>query len=80
MGTANHNSIPEMINRKDCRKALVDCSSPNASSPYRLAASILHQNGITKLIEMAGGLAAWDAAHTPAGRLACLTVSRENGL
>ncbi|MGB6975263.1 MAG: hypothetical protein WBD67_11320 [Terracidiphilus sp.] len=30
-----------------------------------IAASILHQYGITNLIEMAGGLAAWDAAKLP---------------
>jgi len=30
-----------------------------------IAASILHQYGITNLIEIAGGLAAWDAAKLP---------------
>jgi hydroxyacylglutathione hydrolase len=30
-----------------------------------MASSILHQYGITNLIEMAGGLAAWDAAKLP---------------
>jgi hydroxyacylglutathione hydrolase len=28
--------------------------------------SILHHHGITNLIELAGGLAAWDAAKLPA--------------
>ncbi len=38
-----------------------------ATRPYRssIAASILHRHGITNLIEMAGGLSAWDAAKLP---------------
>ncbi|QOY87895.1 MBL fold metallo-hydrolase [Paludibaculum fermentans] len=43
---------------RDCRIA-VHCAGGYRSS---IAASILHQNGITLLIEMAGGLAAWEAA------------------
>lgn len=30
-----------------------------------IAAGILHQHGITRLVEMAGGIAAWDAARLP---------------
>jgi len=44
------------------RRVAVHCAGGYRSS---IAASILHQHGITKLIEMAGGLAAWDAAHLP---------------
>jgi hydroxyacylglutathione hydrolase len=40
----------------------VHCAGGYRSS---IAASILHQHGITNLIEMAGGLAAWDAAKLP---------------
>ena len=41
--------------------------SGHCAGGYRssIAASILHQYGITHLIEMAGGLAAWDAAQLP---------------
>jgi hydroxyacylglutathione hydrolase len=48
----------------------VHCAGGYRSS---IAASILHQYGITDLVEMAGGLAAWDAA--------CLspTPDRNNG-
>ena len=41
------------------RRIAVHCAGGYRSS---IAASILHQYGITQLIEMAGGLAAWDAA------------------
>ena len=41
------------------RRIVVHCAGGYRSS---IAASILHQHGITNLIEMAGGLAAWDAA------------------
>ncbi len=44
------------------RRVAVHCAGGYRSS---IAASILHQHGITNLIEMAGGLAAWDAAHLP---------------
>ncbi|HEX4229458.1 MAG TPA: MBL fold metallo-hydrolase [Bryobacteraceae bacterium] len=41
------------------RRIAVHCAGGYRSS---IAASILHQYGITNLIEMAGGLAAWDVA------------------
>ncbi len=41
------------------RRIAVHCAGGYRSS---IAASILHQYGITNLVEMAGGLAAWDAA------------------
>ena len=44
------------------RRIAVHCAGGYRSS---IAASILHQYGITRLIEMAGGLAAWDAAQLP---------------
>jgi hydroxyacylglutathione hydrolase len=44
------------------RRIAVHCAGGYRSS---IAASILHQYGITDLIEMAGGLAAWDAAKLP---------------
>jgi hydroxyacylglutathione hydrolase len=44
------------------RRIAVHCAGGYRSS---IAASILHQYGITRLIEMAGGLAAWDAAKLP---------------
>src|ERR1700691_5611707 len=44
------------------RRLAVHCAGGYRSS---IAASILHQYGITHLIEMAGGLAAWDAAQLP---------------
>src|SRR5271154_5980576 len=44
------------------RRVAVHCAGGYRSS---IAASILHQHGITRLIEMAGGLAAWDAAQLP---------------
>jgi rhodanese-related sulfurtransferase len=44
------------------RRIAVHCAGGYRSS---IAASILHQYGITNLIEMAGGLAAWQAAQLP---------------
>jgi hydroxyacylglutathione hydrolase len=44
------------------RRVAVHCAGGYRSS---IAAGILHQYGITQLIEMAGGLAAWDAARLP---------------
>ena len=44
------------------RRIAVHCAGGYRSS---IAAGILHQYGITNLIEMAGGLAAWDAAQLP---------------
>jgi rhodanese-related sulfurtransferase len=44
------------------RRIAVHCAGGYRSS---IAASILHQYGITNLIEIAGGLAAWDAAKLP---------------
>ena len=44
------------------RRIAVHCAGGYRSS---IAISILHHYGITKLIEMAGGLAAWDAAKLP---------------
>jgi rhodanese-related sulfurtransferase len=44
------------------RRIAVHCAGGYRSS---IAAGILHQHGITQLTEMAGGLAAWDAAHLP---------------
>src|SRR5580658_6076565 len=44
------------------RRVAVHCAGGYRSS---IGASILHQYGITNLIEMAGGLAAWEAAKLP---------------
>jgi rhodanese-related sulfurtransferase/glyoxylase-like metal-dependent hydrolase (beta-lactamase superfamily II) len=44
------------------RRLAVHCAGGYRSS---IAVSILHQHGITNLIEMAGGLAAWEAAKLP---------------
>ncbi len=44
------------------RRMVVHCAGGYRSS---IAASILHQYGITNLVEMAGGLAAWEAAKLP---------------
>ena len=44
------------------RRIAVHCAGGYRSS---IAISILHQYGITNLMEMAGGLAAWDAARLP---------------
>jgi hydroxyacylglutathione hydrolase len=44
------------------RRILLHCAGGYRSS---IAAGILHQYGITNLVEMAGGLAAWEAAQLP---------------
>lgn len=44
------------------RRVAVHCAGGYRSS---IAASILHQHGITNLVEMCGGMAAWDAAKLP---------------
>jgi hydroxyacylglutathione hydrolase len=44
------------------RRVAVHCAGGYRSS---IAVSILHQYGITRLIEMAGGIAAWSAAQLP---------------
>jgi hydroxyacylglutathione hydrolase len=44
------------------RRIAVHCAGGYRSS---IAASILHQHGITNLIEVVGGLAAWEAAKLP---------------
>ena len=44
------------------RRIAVHCAGGYRSS---IAASVLHQYGVTNLIEMAGGLAAWEAAQLP---------------
>jgi hydroxyacylglutathione hydrolase len=44
------------------RRIAVHCAGGYRSS---IAAGILHRHGISDLIEMAGGIAAWDAAHLP---------------
>ncbi len=44
------------------RRIVVHCAGGYRSS---IAVSILHQYGITNLIEIAGGLAAWKAARLP---------------
>jgi hydroxyacylglutathione hydrolase len=44
------------------RRIVIHCAGGYRSS---IAASILHRYGITNLIEMAGGLAAWEAANLP---------------
>ncbi|MGC2161460.1 MAG: MBL fold metallo-hydrolase [Silvibacterium sp.] len=44
------------------RRIAVHCAGGYRSS---IAASLLHQEGITNVAEIAGGLAAWEAAHLP---------------
>jgi hydroxyacylglutathione hydrolase len=44
------------------RRLAVHCAGGYRSS---IAAGILHQYGMTNLIEMAGGLTAWEAARLP---------------
>lgn len=44
------------------RRIVVHCEGGYRSS---IAASILHHYGITNLIEIAGGLTAWEAAKLP---------------
>jgi rhodanese-related sulfurtransferase len=57
------NHLQERINEipRD-RRIAIHCAGGYRSS---IAAGILHQYGITHLIEMAGGLAAWEAAQLP---------------
>jgi rhodanese-related sulfurtransferase len=57
------NHFQERINEvpRD-RRVAVHCAGGYRSS---IAAGLLHQYGITQLIEMAGGLAAWEAAQLP---------------
>lgn len=65
---ANSRNIPlnHLQERMDevprTRRIALHCAGGYRSS---IAGSILHQHGITNLIEMAGGLAAWDAAKLP---------------
>jgi hydroxyacylglutathione hydrolase len=57
------NHLQERIAEIPCdRRIAVHCAGGYRSS---IAATILHQFGVTHLIEMAGGLAAWDAARLP---------------
>lgn len=57
------NRLQERISEVPCdRKIAVHCAGGYRSS---IAVSILHQHGITNLIEIAGGLAAWEAAGLP---------------
>ena len=44
------------------RRIAVHCAGGYHSS---IAVGILHHHGVTNLIEMAGGLAAWEAAKLP---------------
>jgi len=44
------------------RKVAVHCAGGYRSA---IAASILYRSGVTKLVELAGGLAAWEAAKLP---------------
>lgn len=44
------------------RRIALHCAGGYRSS---IAASILHQHGITRVVEMAGGITAWDAARLP---------------
>ena len=50
------------INFPRNRRIAVHCAGGYRSS---IAASLLHQYGLTNVIEMAGGLAAWEAAQLP---------------
>ena len=57
------NHLQERIAEVPCdRRIAVHCAGGYRSS---IAVSILHQHGITNLIEIAGGLAAWEAAGLP---------------
>ena len=47
------------------RRMMIHCAGGYRSS---IAASILHQHGITSVSEMAGGLAAWEAAQLPVSK------------
>jgi hydroxyacylglutathione hydrolase len=48
------------------RRIAVHCAGGYRSS---IAASILHRHGVNGLVEMAGGLAAWEAASLPLGTI-----------
>lgn len=64
-GSANIplNHLQERIEEVPCdRRIAVYCAGGYRSS---IAASILQQHGIAQLIEMAGGIAAWNAAKLP---------------
>ena len=55
--------LPELIAELPrTRRIAVHCAGGYRSS---IAVSILNQNGITNLIELAGGIAAWEAASLP---------------
>ena len=57
------NRLQERIAEVPCdRRIAVHCAGGYRSS---IAVSILHQHGITRLVEIAGGLAAWEAAGLP---------------
>lgn len=57
------NRLQDRIAEVPCdRRIAVHCAGGYRSS---IAVSILHQHGITNLIEIAGGLAAWEAASLP---------------
>ena len=57
------NHLQERISEVPCdRRIAVHCAGGYRSS---IAVSILHQHGITRLAEIAGGLAAWEAAGLP---------------
>jgi hydroxyacylglutathione hydrolase len=57
------NHLPERVaDLPRDRRIAVHCAGGYRSS---IAASILHQHGFTNLEEMAGGIAAWDAAKLP---------------
>ncbi len=57
------NHLPErIVDLPRDRRIAVHCAGGYRSS---IAASILHQHGITNLEEMAGGIAAWSAAKLP---------------
>ncbi len=57
------NRLQERIGEVPCgRRIAVHCAGGYRSS---IAVSILHQHGITNLVEIAGGLAAWEAAGLP---------------
>lgn len=57
------NRLQERIGDVPCdRRIAVHCAGGYRSS---IAVSILHQHGITRLVEIAGGIAAWEAAGLP---------------
>jgi rhodanese-related sulfurtransferase/glyoxylase-like metal-dependent hydrolase (beta-lactamase superfamily II) len=58
------------------RRIAVHCAGGYRSS---IAAGILHQHGLTRLVELAGGLAAWDAASLDLANPPGAAVSRSQG-